>query len=297
MSGREPISWRIWASPDHDCQITVALRFISTRVVFSLVRRYSECDQSWVNLTEKVVGAEEIVPGEIWKVTTSSASEKLKSFHVLYDTGEVIGLAPTSPRCGIIGQRIKHRPHIELLDSEPGELRADWREYILLAGSGPNLQDSITNGDRDSYVAGVSTCWLQSLGLGLEDQEPTRKAIARRYILACVEPNSVSGEYKSVMEMAGDVAGVTSHDANRESKHQVGLFVSEHHLVESVHIPGSLHPALAVVVTAPGREYFVLRDTGIPIGTSDQGLEPLWQRLIGCDAWGNRCAYTARAIG
>ncbi|CAE6498930.1 unnamed protein product [Rhizoctonia solani] len=290
MSGHEPISWRIWSSADDDRQITVALRFISTRVVFSLARRYNECDQNWVNLADKVVGAEEIIPGEVWKVTTAWPAGRLGSFHILYDTGEVIGLAPPPPRQGIIGHRIKHRPHIEVLDSEPGELRADWREYILSAGAGPNLQDLITSADRESYVAGVSAFWLRNLSL----EESTRRVVAKRYVLSCVEPNSLSGEYKSVMDMVGDVAGVAS---GRKSRHRLGLYISEHHLVESVHIPSSLHPALAMVVTAPGREYFVLRDTGTPIGTSDQGLEPLWKRLIGCDAWGSWCAYTARAIG
>ncbi|CAE6455157.1 unnamed protein product [Rhizoctonia solani] len=290
MSGHEPVGWRIWTSPDDDRQAAVALRFISTRVVFSLAKRYSECDQSWVNLAEKVIRAEEIVPGEIWKVTTSSSAGKQFSFHILYDTGEVIGLAPPPPRCGIIGRRIKRGPHIEVLDFEPGGLREDWRGYILSAGSGPNLQDIITSGDRESYIAGVSAFWLRSLSL----EEPTRKIVAKRYVLSCVEPNSISGEYKSMSDMARDVAGVVS---NTRSRHQVGLYISEHHLVESVHIPSSLHPALAMVTTAPGREYFVLRDTGIPIGTSDQGLEPLWQKLIGCDAWGSGYAYTARAIG
>ncbi|CAE6526749.1 unnamed protein product [Rhizoctonia solani] len=225
MSGHEPISWRIWTSPDDDRQIIVALRFISTRVVFSLARRYNECDRSWAGVAERVVGAEEIVPDEIWKVTTASRSGALKSFHILYDTGEVIGLAPPSPCRGIIGQRIKHRPHIEVLDSEPGELRADWRGYILSAGSGANLPDMIVSGDRESYVAGVSAFWLR--GLSLEDDGPTRRTVARRYVLSCVEPNSVCGEYKSVIDMAGDVAGVVSHSANRKSGHQVGLYISE----------------------------------------------------------------------
>ncbi|KAH7338930.1 hypothetical protein B0J17DRAFT_706217 [Rhizoctonia solani] len=285
MSGYEPVSWRIWTSPDDDRQAAVALRFISTRMVFSFAKRYSECDQSWVNLVERVVGAEEIVPDEIWKVTTSSPAGKLNSFHILYDTGEVIGLAPPPPRCGIIGRRIKHRPHIEVLDFEPGGLREDWRGYILSVGSGPNLQDVITSGDRESYIAGVSVSWLRSLSL----EESTRRIVAKRYVLNCVEPNSISGKYKSVVDMAGDVAGVLSNTGPRR---QVGLYISEHHLVESVHLPSSLHPALAMVTTAPGREYFVLRDTGMPIGTSDQGLEPLWQTLIGCDAWGSGQSYS-----
>ncbi|KAF8753947.1 hypothetical protein RHS01_06704 [Rhizoctonia solani] len=259
-------SWlgRMWTSPDDGRQIDVVLRFVSTRVVFSLARRYSEYDQKWINPVDQVIGAEEIVPDEIWRITTrSSAGGKLKG-----------------------GQRVaKNRPHIEVLESEPGDLRADWRAYISSCelSPGSSLQDLIVSGDRESYVAGVSTFWLRSLSL----EDEVLRSVAHKYVLSSVEPN----------RYGGDIAGIPSYITNGKPRHQVGLYISEHHLVESVHIPISLHPTLAMVVTASGREYFVLRDTGVPVGASDQGLELLWQRLIGCDAWGSRCAYTARAIG
>ncbi|KAF8713603.1 hypothetical protein RHS03_00538, partial [Rhizoctonia solani] len=295
--GFEPVDQRMWTSPGDGRQIDVVLRFVSTRVVFSLARRYSEYDQKWINSVDQVIGAEEIVPDEIWRITTrSSAGGKLKGFHILYDTGEVIGLAQPSAQRGISGQRVaKNRPHIEVLESEPGDLRADWRAYISSCelSPGSSLQDLIVSGDRESYVAGVSTFWLRSLSL----EDEVLRSVAHKYVLSSVEPNSVSGEYRAVIDMAGDIAGIPSYITNGKPRHQVGLYISEHHLVESVHIPISLHPTLAMVVTASGREYFVLRDTGVPVGASDQGLELLWQRLIGCDAWGSRCAYTARAIG
>ncbi|CAE6406669.1 unnamed protein product [Rhizoctonia solani] len=223
--GFEPVSRKMWTSPDDDRQIIVALRFISTRVVFSLARRYNEYDQKWINPVDQVVGAEEIVPDEIWRITTSSVGGNLKSFHILYDTGEVIGLVP-SPRQGITGQRVaKNRPHIEVLESESGGLRADWRAYINSCelDSRSSLQDSITSGNRESYVAGVSAFWLRSVSL----EDDGLKTVARKYVLSCVEPNSLSGEYKTAIDMAGDVAGAASHVVNGKSRHQVGLYISE----------------------------------------------------------------------
>ncbi|CEL56127.1 hypothetical protein RSOLAG1IB_07580 [Rhizoctonia solani AG-1 IB] len=186
--GFDPISWKMWTSPNDDRQIAVALRFISTRVVFSLAKRYNEYDQTWANPVDQVVGAEEIAPAEIWKITTSSVGGNLKSFHILYDTGEVIGLAPPCLRQGIIGQHVaENRPHIEVFESEPGGLRADWRAYISSCelGSGSSLQDSIISGNSESYVAGVSAFWLRSLGL----EDEVLRTVARKYVLSCVEPN------------------------------------------------------------------------------------------------------------
>lgn len=62
-----------------------------------------------------------------------------------------------------------------------------------------------------------------------------------------------------------------------------------HHHVESVHFqtPGKklFHPAVASVQT-PAREYFILKDNGMLIGTEEDGVSPLWQTLLGCDEKG-----------
>ncbi|KAF8602338.1 hypothetical protein BDV93DRAFT_607555 [Ceratobasidium sp. AG-I] len=311
-----PISQQIWTSPDDDRQITVALRFVSTRLVFALARR---CDafpvaREWSDTV--VIGADEVVPNEIWRITIGqgfdlrerrpdeSKRADIESFYVLFETGEVIGHAPPPPvrRTGnMVGQRIaKGRPHLEVFDNQNSEemlLRTDWAQYVNACerGDAPCLQDSITSADRESYVAGISAFWLRSLHSKLGKENDLLETIARRYVLSCVEPNSVSGTYKTVTDMACELAGGgTTAQSLLGRKQHVGLLVSEHHLVESVHLAAkssetntALHPALALVLTAPGREYFVLRDTGMPIGTSDEGLEPIWQQILECDAWGN----------
>jgi hypothetical protein len=63
-----------------------------------------------------------------------------------------------------------------------------------------------------------------------------------------------------------------------------------HHHVESVHFqtPGKkhFHPAVASVQT-PAREYFILKDNGMLIGTEEDGVNRLWQTLLGCDEKGH----------
>ncbi|KAG9101239.1 hypothetical protein FRC06_003247 [Ceratobasidium sp. 370] len=300
ICNHNPINARMWTSPDDERQIVVALRFVCTRLAFALAKRHSDSFDIREWLCATVVGADEVVPNEIWRVTTArphhatSSSTGLRGteievFFILFDTGEVIGHAPPLGDPGVMfGKRVaRGRPHLEVFD-EPDRarspLRADWAKYIEAVGRGdaPSLQDAITSADRDSYVAGISTFWLRSLASRAEDGGLL--TIARR----------VSGTYKTATGMARELAG--GGPANQPvpmKRKSLGLLVSEHHLVESVYLeaksPGvnaRLHSALALVLTAPGREYFVLRDTGTPVGASDEGLEVIWQDLMGCDAWG-----------
>lgn len=205
---RHPISQRIWTSPDDDRQITVALRFVSTRLVSALARRHDSFPPASEWLDTAVIGADEVVPNEIWRITigqdfdlpgeTTSESKRvdMQAFYVLFETGEVIGHAP-SPRvqgAGImVGQRVaRGRPHLEVFDdghSEGMPLRNDWAQYVSACerGDAPGLQDSITSADRESYVAGVSAFWLR--GLRSSPENDILRTIARRYVLSCVEPN------------------------------------------------------------------------------------------------------------
>lgn len=206
-----PVSWRMWTSPDDERQIVVALRFVSTRVVFALAKRHDTstptCD--WLNAT--VIGADQIVPNEIWKIITarppnySERSNKviLESFHVVFDTGEVIGHAPSPIRDPgiLLGKRVTPtQPHFEVFD-EPNQtrhpLRADWGQYIRACelGEAPSLQDAIESGNQESYIAGINALWLQRVAKNLESRDgPLLETIARRYVLSCVEPNRYVGK-------------------------------------------------------------------------------------------------------
>lgn len=69
----------------------------------------------------------------------------------------------------------------------------------------------------------------------------------------------------------------------------IGHLSSSHHHVESVHFQTSdkkaFHPAVATVQTL-AREYYILKDNGMLIGTEEDGVNPLWQVLLECDEKG-----------
>lgn len=61
---------------------------------------------------------------------------------------------------------------------------------------------------------------------------------------------------------------------------------SRHHQIESVHFTASdgrpLHPALASIQTL-AREYYVLRDNAMQVGSEEDGVAEVWRRVLGCD--------------
>jgi hypothetical protein len=65
--------------------------------------------------------------------------------------------------------------------------------------------------------------------------------------------------------------------------------IHSHHHVESVHFrtpdKRPFHPAVATVQTL-AREYYILKDNGMLVGTEEEGISPLWQALLGCDEKG-----------
>lgn len=203
-----PISARMWTSPDDERQVVVALRFVSTRLVFALARRGDHLVPAMEWSCATVTGASEVVPNEIWRITTrqtlntngdtfGSQQTRIESFYVLCDTGEVIGHAPSPRNPGsTFGHRVaRGRPHFEVFDkpdSSETSLRTDWAKYIEACEQGdpPCLQDMITSADQESYVAGISAFWLRGLDAGDEGgEQEVLKTIARRYVLSCVEPN------------------------------------------------------------------------------------------------------------
>lgn len=65
-----------------------------------------------------------------------------------------------------------------------------------------------------------------------------------------------------------------------------------HHHIESIHFQSSdkkpFHPAVATVQTL-AREYYILKDNGMLIGTEEDGVNPVWQGLLKCDEKGLPC--------
>ncbi len=58
-----------------------------------------------------------------------------------------------------------------------------------------------------------------------------------------------------------------------------------HHHVESIHFQtqssATLHPALAIVQTS-NREYYILKDNGMQVGSEEEGVAAVWMQLLSC---------------
>ncbi|KAH9080235.1 hypothetical protein EDB83DRAFT_2337985 [Lactarius deliciosus] len=183
------ISARLWASPDNEKQLTVALRFgvspfsriscqrdprfLLTRLWFGLSCATS-VQTNW--LYDVVTDVEETVKGEIWYVTTrNSRSGHLQAFHVLEATCEVLGF--------VEGAR------------SDDSLRADWAAYVRRRKENPDnrlpFYEAMRWADHAEYERGISRHWLcRTAQMG--PQGAALRTIAERYTLACVVGNRLS---------------------------------------------------------------------------------------------------------
>ncbi|OJA09603.1 hypothetical protein AZE42_10264 [Rhizopogon vesiculosus] len=289
--GIEPLSARLWASPDDEKQVVVALRyvgfdwgkstvkhkfrFVLTRLWFTLSVGTNERDPSaWLKHT--VEDAQEVVKSEIWAITIRNGIS-LSVFYVLESTCEVIG-------------RARNVPQLEVYS--PG-LRSDWSEYIS-SRTGASMEpcslmlEHLRWANYEEYDRGVSRHWLRRIS-GEGNVGLSKKVVAERYVMACVVANSISGQWMSSHGMAQEFAGLPSKvtvDTTRERTPNVNLYLPAHHHVESVHFTTPkgvpFHPALAVVQT-PAREYIVLKDNGMQVGCEEDGVTNVWMRVLGCD--------------
>ncbi|KAG2359486.1 hypothetical protein BDR07DRAFT_1292220, partial [Suillus spraguei] len=273
--GIDPLSARLWASADDEKQVVVALRFILTRLWFTLSVGTNEQDPSaWLKHT--VEDAREVVKGEIWAITIRDGNS-LSEFYVLESTCEVIG-------------RALNAHQLEVYSSG---LRADWSRYILShtsVSAGPRnlISEDLRWANYEEYDRGISRHWLRRIS-GEGDVGISKKVVAERYVLACVLTNSISGPWMTSNQMAQEFAGLSSQVtvvAVRGGAPKINLYLPAHHHVESVHFttPKSvpLHPALAVIQT-PTREYIVLKDNGMQVGCEEDGVANVWMYVLGCD--------------
>jgi hypothetical protein len=124
-----------------------------------------------------VLDAEQIVPGEVWKITFLS-DKLVQVFYVLEATCEVIGQAAISGQI-----------------TPSDDLRADWEHYIAtrISENGGlecthGLWDKLSWTNHEEYDRGISKHWLSRIAQeGAAGQ--AKLEVARRYILACVVCN------------------------------------------------------------------------------------------------------------
>ncbi|CAL1712780.1 unnamed protein product [Somion occarium] len=275
FKGRNPIAISLWASGNHENQLRIALRFVLTRLWFSISFNSQE-HETWLH--EKVIDVQEVVPNHVWSITVQRAEGRsAQVFHVLEATCEVVGRA---------------RQLSNMLEDEddmlPIPLRADWSEFIHhQSSSNLPLEANLKWAHYEEYDKGVSRLWLKRIAFEGE-VGAMKRLIAERYVLASVIANSISGRWMSTAQMAQEFAGLPSRMDVTDLKKvpQMNLFVPAHHHVESVHFTTAkhipLHPALAVIQT-PDREYFVLRDNGMEIGCEEEGIRDVWMQMLQCN--------------
>ncbi|KAJ3880015.1 hypothetical protein F5051DRAFT_324835 [Lentinula edodes] len=293
FSGTSVIAPRLWASPDNDKQIVIAIRlslkstdnrFLMTRLFFTVSVGEGQSVNDWLN--GMIVDAREIIKGEVWCIDVIQTSKALETFYVIESTCEVVGFAPSPSKAE---------------GPLPIKMRADWSSYIdqrqldptrSLSSIPPtSLMDQLSCVNHEEFTKGISKLWLKKVQIQ-QEVGVAKRVVAERYILASVVENSVSGRYKTSTEMAHDFAGVpTELGDEKKPEVKLNLFLPAHHHVESVHFTTAqgrpLHPALAVVQTS-AREYYVLRDNGMQVGCEEDGVARVWMAILGCAINGER---------
>ncbi|KAH7097695.1 hypothetical protein BKA62DRAFT_623559 [Auriculariales sp. MPI-PUGE-AT-0066] len=271
-----------------DCQASVILRFLMTKAWYVLNAQDSTQAQLW--LCAKVVDVHEVISAQVWSITERRGMTDTV-LHVLYETCEVIGCAGASDQ-PLVSSGI---PQIPLM-------RGDWASFVTevshstTPSAKTSLFDRVVWHNGEEYESGISKLFLRRASSFNTSTEWVDKiAIAKRYILSCVAPNSVSGLFKTARQMADEFGGDTQqpHVRRLHGSQNLSLYLPEHHYVECVSFivslgpqprPG-LHSAIAAVQT-PAREYMVLRENGLTIGCEEDGVAPVWQKLLGCDSHG-----------
>jgi hypothetical protein len=134
-----------------------------------------------------VLDAQEIVKGQIWRITFHSSSGT-RFFHVIEATCEVVGEATQGSQ-------------FTGTESPSINLRADWSAYIAnflentsvrsrpdAIQSPSNLLDHLQWTNHEEYTQGISQLWLTRVknegNLGI-----AKLTCAQRYVLACVVGN------------------------------------------------------------------------------------------------------------
>ena len=137
-----------------------------------------------------VVGVREVVPDEIWEVTTMTVAQgpiaaERETFYVLEPTCEVIGRPPTTSA-----------PLTEIIPNTQGSLpiRADWSEYVIDSIISPaevprkRLLDRVQWANYEEYQNGIGRHWLTRTRDEGEVGE-SKKRVAEKYVLASVVEN------------------------------------------------------------------------------------------------------------
>ncbi|KZV91140.1 hypothetical protein EXIGLDRAFT_837337 [Exidia glandulosa HHB12029] len=265
----EPIAPALWTSPDHEDQLTVAIRFLIAKAWFAISLGGSDTRiREWLQGT--VIDAQEVTPRNVWTITQQLRSNT-ETLYVVYETCEVVAKSDSK---------------------SPIPLRNDWAAHIAngTLTKKPLLEYIVWHNGED-YNRGISTAWLRRVA-EQGDLGRVKRQIAERYVLACVAANRCASSYlPRWFGLIGMYFSVSDPNMPNKASHSgsLGLYLPEHHYVESVCfitiLGQALHPALAAVQT-PAREYIVLRDTGMHVGCEEDGVAEAWMDVLRCDTHG-----------
>ncbi|KAG8791188.1 hypothetical protein FRC17_008788, partial [Serendipita sp. 399] len=270
-----PLSEQMWMKSDRGDEVSRALRFVLSRLWFC-VSLYGDAGVELLN--ERVSSFESIgYDDQIARVIMLKGDGSKGTYFVLGATGEAIG-------------RQSYASSVTNGSSDI-RVRADWSQFLSdnMDGHLRNVWDTLRWANMEDYELGISKAWLRRVqnegSLG-----QWKRGVATRYVLACLVANRRvinNGKQMSHWQMSMEEAGVLSHVASIGRKHEDALhmFLSEHHHVESIHFASTsgklFHIAIASVQTTH-REYFILRDTGLQIGSEEEGVCAQWQEILSC---------------
>lgn len=220
----QPISERLWCSPDNEKQLGIALRyeevnsllccqdFIPLCCRFLLTRAWfvlsvgSPLHKTGLKII--IIDAQEVVKDEIWSVTISEPSwestSELEShtFYILEQTCEVIGRTGDIKHSRILLRPPSWNtlsfiaPTTLIIPSHSFSLRVDWSDYVqtrLLpvgfhATPPPTLLTYLRWPNVEDYDKGVSRLWLRRIEKEGE-VGAYKKVVAERYVMASVVGN------------------------------------------------------------------------------------------------------------
>ncbi|KAG9014967.1 hypothetical protein FRB94_007039 [Tulasnella sp. JGI-2019a] len=209
-----PIANALWTNPDHPDQMEIACR-IAVAISQHAVRLWSK----W-----QVVAVTAIKGEDIWRIVTKHG--KHAQIHlVLAASGEVIGRDPKIEPATRTDER--------LLDIGIS-VRSDWSAFIhsrfrsdaSTATPSPPLAECVHCQNVEEFRGGISKAWLQRIEWDLDGD--AKLAIAKRYVIANAVPNSVSGRYKTTMQMVQSLNGPDDAVINNKLgvEQRVNLFVA-----------------------------------------------------------------------
>ncbi|CAG8456698.1 16505_t:CDS:2 [Cetraspora pellucida] len=283
------IHQKLYSSNDHTYQLFVTLRVWVAR--FYCYTQYG----GYTGLLENmpcILDTDEIID-EIWKIRLVNGDELM----VLCATGEVIGHCfdnihdndNTQEPSRIGWLTLKNWIAAELRYGKVKEqLRVDWATYICSKSQftpDNNKEHHILPSTIDnspvfliSKVITENENYPNSIHKSITfENNPLEYIYSARYVLSSVEPFTVSGTLQPKPHWK--VARILAF------KHSLL------ECVESIRLPGekvfgkTLSENVCFVQT-PSRGVFVLRVTGQIIGNEDDGINFMWQMILGCGYYG-----------